>query len=81
MPNADLVAIEVIDFGEGIDPVALKSIFEPFFTTSGSGTGLGLYLARELAELNQSVLSYHAISEGCSGSCFRLLVKRSMHVS
>lgn len=78
-PNSDRVFIEVIDHGDGIDPGALDNIFEPFFTTSRSGTGLGLYLARELAELNQSVLSYHAIPEG--GSCFRLNASRSMQVS
>jgi two-component system sensor histidine kinase PilS (NtrC family) len=44
-------------------------MFEPFFTTSASGTGLGLYLARELAELNQAKLEYEPVA---GGGCFRL---------
>jgi signal transduction histidine kinase len=45
-------------------------IFEPFFTTAASGTGLGLYLARELCELNRARLSYEPRRGG--GSCFRI---------
>ncbi len=62
--------IEVIDNGPGIDAENVSQIFEPFFTTSASGAGLGLYIARELAELNQAKLDYEAASGG--GSCFRI---------
>ena len=62
--------IEVIDHGPGIGHELVQKIFEPFFTTSSSGTGLGLYIARELAELNQATLEYETIKTG--GSCFRL---------
>ena len=62
--------IEVIDNGSGISPEHLNHLFEPFFTTSPNGTGLGLYISRELAELNQAKLSYHLI--GNHRSCFRL---------
>lgn len=62
--------VEVCDFGPGIKPETAKHLFEPFFTTSYTGTGLGLYIARELAELNQAQLHYVANPEG--GSCFRL---------
>jgi len=61
--------IEVLDHGEGIAPQTALQIFEPFFTTSASGTGLGLYIARELAELNQAQLEYEKTADG---SCFRL---------
>ncbi|WP_333873921.1 sensor histidine kinase [Methylobacter sp.] len=51
--------IEVIDNGSGISSEHQSHLFEPFFTTSSSGTGLGLYISRELAELNQAKLSYY----------------------
>ncbi len=49
--------VDVRDFGPGITPENRNSVFEPFFTTDKSGTGLGLYLARELCEANQAHLS------------------------
>ncbi len=62
--------IEIIDNGTGISHEQIKHLFEPFFTTSDSGTGLGLYISRELAELNQAKLSYYLNEE--KRSCFRL---------
>ena len=62
--------IAVVDSGPGISEENIEKIFEPFFTTSNSGTGLGLYISRELAELNRASLEYEAISGG--GSCFSL---------
>ncbi|MDD2737930.1 MAG: ATP-binding protein [Methylomonas lenta] len=55
---ANGLCIRVIDNGPGIDSEGLMHLFEPFFTTSRQGTGLGLYISRELAELNQAELSY-----------------------
>lgn len=69
--------IEVIDSGPGINPANQKHLFEPFFTTSEQGTGLGLYISRELAELNQARLSYHITAEGLS--CFRLCLPNAEH--
>jgi len=63
--------IDVIDYGNGVAESDSKHLFEPFYTTSTSGTGLGLYLSRELAELNKAMLSYHDLAEQ-TGSCFRL---------
>jgi len=65
--------IEVIDNGSGISQEHLKNLFEPFFTTSPTGTGLGLYISRELAELNQANLSYLLLDD--SRSCFRLCLQ------
>jgi len=62
--------IDVIDNGAGISRENLSHLFEPFFTTSTSGTGLGLYISRELAELNQAKLIYYVTAE--HKSCFRL---------
>ena len=63
--------IDVIDYGKGVPEPSIKHLFEPFFTTSNSGTGLGLYISRELAELNQAMLSYHALVDQ-QGFYFRL---------
>ena len=46
------VSIHVIDDGAGVDDSHREQIFEPFFTTHSRGTGLGLYIARELCEAN-----------------------------
>ncbi|MDD5460396.1 MAG: HAMP domain-containing sensor histidine kinase [Methylococcales bacterium] len=62
--------IQVIDNGSGISREYIKYLFEPFFTTSASGTGLGLYISKELAELNQAKLSYRLTEE--KQSCFQL---------
>ena len=69
--------IEVIDNGSGINNEDISHLFEPFFTTSSSGTGLGLYISRELAELNQAKLSYH-LTDG-NRSCFRLCLLDANH--
>lgn len=62
--------IHVIDDGVGIDESAESSLFEPFHTTEASGTGLGLYISKELCEANQSQLSYSRSDEG--KSCFSI---------
>ncbi len=46
------VVVEVSDTGRGIAPAELAHVFEPFFTTKPGGTGLGLPISRQLAELN-----------------------------
>jgi len=64
------VLIDVIDEGRGVEESDIDKLFEPFFTTDASGTGLGLYIARELGELNHAHLSY--IHEHNQGAQFRL---------
>ena len=62
--------LDVIDYGPGISPELADQIFEPFFTTATKGTGLGLYIAKELSEANQAHLDYVPVPAG--GSCFRI---------
>lgn len=62
--------LDVIDWGSGIPPEIVDNIFDPFFTTTPKGTGLGLYIARELCEGNGARLDYHS-GEGV-GSRFRV---------
>ena len=69
-PDSDLPVLDVLDDGPGIDADQQQHIFEPFYTTDSKGTGLGLYLSRELCESNQARLAYYPRPEG--GSCFRI---------
>src|SRR5690606_22567632 len=48
--GSGMAAIEVEDTGPGLSPELLDSIFQPFFTTKPGGTGLGLVVARRIAE-------------------------------
>jgi two-component system, NtrC family, sensor histidine kinase PilS len=63
--------LEVSDRGPGIEPQAVDRIFEPFFTGRKGGTGLGLFIARELCQLNRAILLYE--SRGGDGSVFRIV--------
>jgi two-component system sensor histidine kinase PilS (NtrC family) len=65
-----LPVMDIIDDGAGIKDSDKTRIFEPFFTTENAGTGLGLYLAKELCEANQVRLDYLTTEQG--KSCFRL---------
>lgn len=60
----DEMAIVVTDNGEGVSNENQAHLFEPFFTTAIGGTGLGLYVARELAQANLGRLSYQAHVNG-----------------
>lgn len=66
--------LDIIDKGEGIPPEMVQNIFEPFFTTSSTGTGLGLYISKELCEANRAQLDYIPVPAG--GSCFRITFGR-----
>ena len=50
------VALHICDDGAGVPAAEREQVFEPFFTTHPQGTGLGLYIARELAEANGATL-------------------------
>jgi len=63
--------LEVADRGPGIDANVVDRIFEPFFTGRKGGTGLGLFIARELCQLNRALLLYEPRSGG--GSVFRIV--------
>lgn len=62
--------LQILDAGPGVDPEQVQHLFEPFYTTEETGTGLGLFISRELCEGNQARLSYQPRAEG--GSCFRI---------
>lgn len=64
--------LDVADRGAGIAEDQAEEIFEPFYTGQAGGTGLGLYISRELAGRNGATLRYHPRPGG--GSVFRILL-------
>lgn len=65
------VVLDISDDGPGIPVEHQGKLFEPFFTTATDGTGLGLYIAKELCEANGARLEYHA-RDVKAGACFRI---------
>ena len=62
--------IKVIDNGPGIAEAIIEQVFDPFFTTSPKGSGLGLYISKEIIESNRAKIRYARHNE--SGSCFTI---------
>ncbi|MGB5397483.1 MAG: HAMP domain-containing sensor histidine kinase, partial [Gammaproteobacteria bacterium] len=62
--------LDVIDNGPGISPDTEQHIFEPFFTTRSDGTGLGLYITKEVIESNRAKIRFVELPTG--GTCFRI---------
>jgi two-component system sensor histidine kinase PilS (NtrC family) len=56
--EANRIELDLIDDGTGVSPAFASQLFEPFFTTHNSGTGLGLYIARELCAASGATLEY-----------------------
>ena len=76
-PVSERPWLEVGDRGAGITPEHRERLFEPFFTTSHQGTGLGLYISRELCEMNHATLECRppepaAVPDSPEGACFRI---------
>jgi len=65
------VVLEIFDDGPGVAADVIAQLFEPFFTTTASGTGLGLYIARELCEANDAELEY--VAQATGGGRFRVV--------
>jgi two-component system, NtrC family, sensor histidine kinase PilS len=62
--------IDIIDAGAGVPSADVAKLFEPFFTTMAEGSGMGLYLCKELCEINNANLDYRPTRKG--ESCFRI---------
>jgi signal transduction histidine kinase len=68
----DRLELTVADQGIGIKPAVMKKIFEPYFTTKNNGSGLGLSIARQIAEAHGGAITVE--SEVRRGSRFRVLL-------
>ncbi|SFN98865.1 two-component system, NtrC family, sensor histidine kinase PilS [Formivibrio citricus] len=62
--------LDVCNDGPPVPAEAQAQLFEPFFTTDARGTGLGLYIAREICQANNAQIEYVSPPQG--GACFRL---------
>jgi len=56
--TGNALELHVHDDGPGVPEAIRPHLFEPFFTTAASGTGLGLYIAREICDANSASLEY-----------------------
>ena len=76
--HADAVEVTVDDAGPGIAPEQLETVFRPFYrleasrNRSSGGAGLGLYIARDLAERNGGQITLTNRPEGGLRACLRL---------
>jgi two-component system, NtrC family, sensor histidine kinase PilS len=66
--------IDIVDTGAGVPSTDVAKLFEPFFTTMAEGSGMGLYLCKELCEINNANLDYRPTGKG--ESCFRISVNQ-----
>ncbi len=73
---ATKVDIDIFNDGPPVDAGLREHLFEPFYTTNQQGSGLGLYISRELAEANRARLRY---VEHPGGALFRLSCQLSPH--
>ncbi|MDP2247730.1 MAG: ATP-binding protein, partial [Nitrosomonadales bacterium] len=72
-PAANSISLAVKDDGPGVSDEILQHLFEPFITSEPTGTGLGLYIARELCEANGGRIQHQQTD---SGSLFLIQLKR-----
>ncbi len=74
VPLENMLQLDIIDDGPGVEPMLQDQLFEPFFTTESQGTGLGLYIAREVCEANGGRLEYVSVAPGGQ---FRVLMREA----
>jgi signal transduction histidine kinase len=82
-PTGEGVQVVIRDTGTGIKQENLEKIFEPFFTTKGNlGTGIGLWIARQLVERRGGQISVSSSTEsGNSGTSFTVFLPFALPVS
>lgn len=68
----DEISVEVEDSGPGILPEVAKNLFKPFKTTKEGGTGLGLYICKQIIEAHGGSISYYTIVG--KGTSFKIVL-------
>jgi len=76
LPEGNHIYLDIIDSGLGVTDLILNHLFEPFCSSEPRGTGLGLFIAKGLAEANGGYLSYQPTVK--QESCFRLKLPISL---
>lgn len=71
-PGSRHLFLDISDGGPGVPRKIVRSIFDPFFTTGSHGSGLGLYVARELCEANYGAIHYVYNDRQSEKGCFRI---------
>jgi two-component system sensor histidine kinase PilS (NtrC family) len=77
LPDTGYCLISIEDNGPGIPNEQIEHIFEPFYTTNKLGSGLGLYIARQLCEVNQAELTVDSSPGNGTRFLIRLALARS----
>lgn len=78
--NGPAIQVTVEDDGPGIDPGDLERIFEPLFTTKKDvGTGLGLWVSKQIAERHGGTISAEPRADGRSGARFTVRLRAHQH--
>lgn len=73
--SAGSIRITVADNGNGIGAGALAHIFEPFFTTKGTiGTGLGLWVSKQIVEKHAGTIQVRSNTAGMRGTVFSVVL-------
>ncbi len=75
--EAQQMTLAVCDRGAGIPEHLRNNIFEPFFSTTINGSGMGLFLAKDLCEVNQSRLTLADTESGC---CFIVTLNQNNEI-
>lgn len=77
--EGDAVEISVTDSGPGVPEDVARRLFEPFFTTKPQGSGLGLSIARQIAEEHGGEVRWENRPEGGARFSLWLPLKRDVH--
>lgn len=74
--NGAEVIINLFDNGKGISNQIVKNIFNAYYTTKETGTGLGLFLVKQIIENSfQGKIEFKNLKEGC---CFSLYIEKAI---